>query len=154
MTKQQTAPTKRLKKPLVFVVAVALVDKPVHGGKWRESMGKVLLAQRPEGKTMAGLWEFPGGKLESGETPEQTLTRELGEELSITVDSQDLQPLTFVSYEYDEFVLFMPLYLCDTWHGIPQGAEGQRLAWVSPHALKDYHMPPADLPIIVALQNL
>ena len=152
----------KTEKPFIFVVAVALVNEPVRHGQWhgkgqskgQGKGGEILLAQRPHGKSMAGLWEFPGGKVEPNELPEQALIRELKEELSITVDACDLQPLTFVSHDYDDFVLFMPLYLCDTWLGEPQGIEGQNLAWVAPHDLESYDMPPADVPLIRALKKL
>lgn len=140
--------------PTVFVVAVALVDMPVRDGKWHNGAGQVLLAQRPQGKAMAGLWEFPGGKVENGESSEHALIRELGEELGITTTAEHLYPLTFASHEYPEFRLFMPLYLCDTWHGDVMGAEGQQIAWVRPDSLGNYAMPPADIPLITALKNL
>jgi len=127
----------------VLVSAVALVDAD----------GRVLLAQRPEGKSMAGLWEFPGGKVEVGETPEAALVRELQEELGIDTWQSCLAPLTFASHNYDEFHLLMPLFICRKWQGIPHPREGQTLKWVSPSALRDYPMPPADIPLIPVLQD-
>jgi 8-oxo-dGTP diphosphatase len=129
---------------LVTVVAVALVD----------SDGRVLLAQRPPGKQLAGLWEFPGGKLEPGERPEEALIRELNEELGITVKAPCLAPLTFASHAYDDFHLLMPLYVCRKWEGFAQSREGQALKWVRPKALRDYPMPPADAPLIPHLVDL
>jgi 8-oxo-dGTP diphosphatase len=129
---------------LVLVVACALVDAD----------GRVLITQRPEGKPMAGLWEFPGGKIEAGETPEATLIRELGEELGIDTAASCLAPLTFASHAYDDFHLLMPLYVCRRWKGIVRGREGQALKWVRAAALRDYPMPPADLPLIPALTDL
>jgi 8-oxo-dGTP diphosphatase len=129
---------------LVTVAAGALVDTD----------GRVLLAQRPEGKPMAGLWEFPGGKVELGETPEQTLIRELEEELGIAVKEACLAPLTFASHSYPEFHLLMPLYICRRWDGIVTAKEGQALAWVRPNRLRDYPMPPADVPLIAHLTTL
>lgn len=124
---------------LVLVVAVALID----------SQGRVLLAQRPLGKSMAGLWEFPGGKVESGETPEAALVRELQEELGITVAASDLLPLTFASHTYKpSFHLLMPLYECRRWVGDLKGAEGQQLAWVEAGQLASYEMPAADIPLV------
>ncbi|HTH97068.1 MAG TPA: (deoxy)nucleoside triphosphate pyrophosphohydrolase [Stellaceae bacterium] len=129
---------------IVTVVAVALIDAD----------GRVLLAQRPEGKSLAGLWEFPGGKLEPDETPEAALIRELHEELGIEVETTCLAPLTFASHTYDSFHLLMPLYACRRWQGTPSSREGQALAWVKPQHLRDYPMPPADLPLIPVLQDL
>ena len=129
---------------LVLVVACALIDVD----------GRVLLAQRPQGRAMAGLWEFPGGKVEAGEKPEATLIRELKEELGIDVKEACLAPLTFASHAYDDFHLMMPLYVCRRWDGTPAALEGQELAWVRPNKLRDYPMPPADLPLIPHLQNL
>jgi len=129
---------------IVTVVAVALIDAD----------GRVLLAQRPEGKSLAGLWEFPGGKLEPDETPEAALIRELHEELGIEVETTCLAPLTFASHTYDSFHLLMPLYACRCWQGTPSSREGQALAWVKPQHLRDYPMPPADLPLIPVLQDL
>jgi 8-oxo-dGTP diphosphatase len=129
---------------IVLVVACALIDVD----------GRVLLAQRPQGRAMAGLWEFPGGKMEAGEKPEQTLIRELKEELGIDVKEACLAPLTFASHTYDDFHLMMPLYVCRRWEGTATPLEGQQLAWVRPNKLRDYPMPPADLPLIPHLQNL
>ena len=129
---------------IVTVAACALVDPD----------GRVLLAQRPEGKPMAGLWEFPGGKVETGETPEQTLIRELEEELGIVVKEACLAPLTFASHTYPEFHLLMPLYVCRRWDGIVTAREGQRLSWVRPNRLRDYPMPPADVPLVAHLTTL
>jgi 8-oxo-dGTP diphosphatase len=129
---------------IVTVAACALVDAD----------GRVLLAQRPEGKPMAGLWEFPGGKVETGETPEQTLIRELEEELGIVVKEACLAPLTFASHSYPEFHLLMPLYVCRRWDGIVTAREGQRLSWVRPNRLRDYPMPPADVPLVAHLTTL
>lgn len=123
---------------LVLVAACALIDAD----------GRVLIAQRPEGKPMAGLWEFPGGKIEHGERPEQTLIRELKEELSISVSEPCLAPLTFASHAYPDFHLLMPLYVCRRWEGTVTATEGQQLAWVKPNRLRDYEMPPADVPLI------
>src|SRR6516225_6155028 len=120
--------------PVVLVAAVALVDAD----------GRVLLAQRPPGKSMAGLWEFPGGKVETGERPEDSLIRELKEELGITVREACLAPLTFASHAYPEFDLLMPLFVCRRWDGMVTPREGQRLAWVRPNRLREYPMPPAD----------
>ena len=130
--------------PLVLVAAVVLVDAD----------GRVLLAQRPEGKQMAGLWEFPGGKVDPGETPEAALIRELREELGIDVAASCLAPFTFASHAYPDFHLLMPLYVCRKWSGIPLAREGQRLAWVRPARLADYPMPPADKPLIAMLRDL
>lgn len=129
---------------LVLVVACALVDAD----------GRVLLAQRPEGKSMAGLWEFPGGKVETGERPEQTLIRELAEELGVAVEEPCLAPLTFASHAYDDFHLLMPLYVCRRWNGTVTGREGQALRWVRPDRLRDFPMPPADEPLIAHLVDL
>jgi 8-oxo-dGTP diphosphatase len=129
---------------LVLVAACALID----------SDGRLLLARRPEGKPMAGLWEFPGGKVEAGERPEQTLIRELREELGITVSEPCLAPLTFASHAYAEFHLLMPLYVCRRWEGMVAPQEGQELAWVRASRLRDYDMPPADVPLISHLQAL
>lgn len=125
-------------KKLVLVVAAALVAGD----------GRVLLAQRPPGKAMPGLWEFPGGKVNPGEMPEQALCRELAEELAITVTPQSLAPLSFASHAYADFHLLMPLFLCQHWQGVAVGREGQQLAWVLPGKLADYPMPPADVPLI------
>jgi 8-oxo-dGTP diphosphatase len=129
---------------LLVVAACALVDAD----------GRVLIAERPAGRTMAGLWEFPGGKVEAGEQPEETLIRELKEELGIVVKEACLAPLTFASHTYPEFHLLMPLYVCRRWDGIAIAQEGQRLAWVRPNRLKEYPMPPADLPLISHLTSL
>ena len=129
---------------IVTVVACALVDAD----------GRVLLAQRPEGKSMAGLWEFPGGKIENGERPEQALVRELEEELGIETKVDCLAPLTFASFAYDEFHLLMPLYVCRRFWGFPQPKEGQVLKWVKPRDMRDYPMPPADEPLIATLMDL
>ena len=127
----------------ILVSAVALIDRD----------GRVLLAQRPEGKSMAGLWEFPGGKVEPGETPEAALVRELHEELGIETWSSCLAPLTFASHSYPEFHLLMPLFACRKWQGQPQSKEGQALKWVRPAELRSYPMPPADLPLIPILRD-
>jgi 8-oxo-dGTP diphosphatase len=129
---------------ILLVAACALVDAD----------GRVLLARRPEGKTMAGLWEFPGGKVESGERPEETLIRELKEELAITVSEACLAPLTFASHSYPDFHLLMPLYVCRRWEGTVTALEAQQLAWVKPNRLRDYEMPPADVPLIAHLMAL
>lgn len=129
---------------LVLVAACALVDID----------GRVLIAQRPEGKAMAGLWEFPGGKVETGETPEQSLIRELAEELGIDVTESCLAPLTFTSFAYEDFHLLMPLYVCRRWNGAVTAREGQALAWVKPVRLGDYPMPAADKPLIPVLRDL
>src|SRR5437667_4357163 len=131
-------------RPIVLVAAVALIDPD----------GRVLLAQRPEGKHLAGLWEFPGGKVQPGETPEAALIRELEEELGIDVVASCLAPFTFASHGYPEFHLLMPLYVCRKWSGIAIAREGQRLAWVRPARLGDYPMPPADKPLIAMLRDL
>ncbi len=133
-----------MSKKLVLVVACALIDPD----------DRILLAQRPEGKSMAGLWEFPGGKVESGEIPEQALIRELKEELCVETKVACLAPLTFASHEYDDFHLLMPLYVCRRWWGTAVSNEGQALKWVRPENLRDYPMPKADLPLIPALQEL
>ena len=129
---------------IVTVAACALVDPD----------GRVLIAQRPEGKPMAGLWEFPGGKVEVGETPEQSLIRELEEELGIVVKEACLAPLTFASHSYPDFHLLMPLYICRRWDGEVIAREGQQLAWVRANKLRDYEMPPADIPLIPHLIDL
>jgi 8-oxo-dGTP diphosphatase len=131
-------------RPVVLVATVALVDVD----------GRVLIARRPEGKTMEGLWEFPGGKIEDGETPEAALIRELKEELGIDTERSCLAPFTFASHTYDDFHLLMPLYVCRVWHGTPKAQEGQELAWVSPLRLRDYPMPPADRPLVAMLRDL
>lgn len=127
----------------VLVSAVALIDTD----------GRVLLAQRPEGKSMAGLWEFPGGKVEPGETPEVALIRELQEELGIDTWASCLAPLTFASHSYDDFHLLMPLFACRKWQGIVQPREGQTLTWARPTELRDYPMPAADIPLIPILRD-
>lgn len=127
----------------VLVSAVALIDVD----------GRVLLTQRPEGKSLAGLWEFPGGKVEPGETPEVALIRELQEELGIDTWQSCLAPLTFASHSYDEFHLLMPLFACRKWQGTPQGREGQALKWVRANDLRNYPMPPADEPLIPILRD-
>ena len=129
---------------LLTVAACALVDAD----------GRVLLAQRPTGKPMAGLWEFPGGKVEDGERPEQTLIRELKEELGIVVNEACLAPLTFASHAYPDFHLLMPLFVCRRWEGTPMALEGQQLAWVRVNRLRDYPMPPADEPLVSHLMTL
>jgi 8-oxo-dGTP diphosphatase len=129
---------------IVLVAACALVDAD----------GRVLIAQRPEGKMMAGLWEFPGGKIEADERPEQTLIRELREELDIIVSEACLAPLTFASHSYANFHLLMPLYVCRRWEGTVTAREGQQLAWVKPNRLRDYDMPPADVPLVSHLMAL
>ena len=129
---------------LTLVVAVALIDAD----------NRVLIAQRPEGKNLAGLWEFPGGKVDPGERPEQALIRELKEELGIDVTEPCLAPLTFASHAYDDFHLLMPLYICRRWSGTVMSREGQNLAWVRANKLRDYPMPPADLPLIPHLTGL
>jgi 8-oxo-dGTP diphosphatase len=128
---------------ILLVAAVALIDAD----------GRVLLAQRPEGKSMAGLWEFPGGKVEAGETPESALIRELHEELGIDTWSSCLAPLTFASHSYPDFHLLMPVFACRRWQGTPRAREGQQLAWVRSAALRSYPMPPADIPLVAILQD-
>ncbi len=125
-------------RPLVIVAAAALVRDD----------GRLLLAQRPEGKSMAGLWELPGGKLEPGESPQTALVRELREELEIGVDPADLQAFTFAAHGYEKFELLMPVFLCRKWTGEPDGQEGQSLAWVAPGEAKSYPVPDADIPLI------
>jgi len=131
-------------RAVVLVVAVALIDVD----------GRILLAERPEGKPMAGLWEFPGGKVHDGEMPEAALIRELKEELGIDVTASCLAPFTFASHGYAEFHLLMPLYVCRKWQGSVTAREGQRLAWVRPNRLADYAMPPADKPLVAMLRDL
>ncbi len=130
-------------RPIVLVAAVALIDPD----------GRVLLARRPEGKALAGLWEFPGGKLREGETPEAALIRELAEELGIDVSASCLAPFAFASHAYETFHLLMPLYLCRRWRGMVKPLEGQELAWVRPNRLADYPMPPADMPLVAMLRD-
>ena len=129
--------------PTVLVSAVALVDVD----------GRVLIAKRPEGKAMAGLWEFPGGKVDEGETPEVALIRELKEELAIDITQSCLAPLTFASHTYQEFHLLMPLFVCRVWKGTPTPQEGQELKWVRPMRLGEFPMPPADVPLMALLQD-
>lgn len=131
-------------RPIVLVAAVALIDAD----------GRVLLAERPAGKAMAGLWEFPGGKVQPGETPEAALIRELAEELGIDVHESCVAPFTFASHGYPDFHLLMPLYVCRKWSGIVMPREGQRLRWVRPSQLADYPMPPADKPLLPMLRGL
>lgn len=131
-------------KPILLVAACALVD----------SDNRVLLAQRPEGKALAGLWEFPGGKVEAGESPEETLIRELREEIGIETKAECLAPLTFASHTYESFHLLMPLFVCRRFQGIPEPREGQVLKWVRPLKMRDYPMPPADEPLIPFLIDL
>jgi 8-oxo-dGTP diphosphatase len=128
----------------VLVAAVALIDAD----------GRVLLARRPEGKAMAGLWEFPGGKVHAGEAPEAALIRELKEELGVDTAESCLAPFAFASHRYPDFHLLMPLYVCRRWSGTPAALEGQELAWVRPQRLGDYQMPPADRPLVALLQDL
>ena len=137
------ARARRPDLPVVLVSAVALVDVD----------GRVLLASRPEGKAMAGLWEFPGGKVKDGETPEAALIRELKEELAIDITASCLAPLTFASHSYDDFHLIMPLFVCRIWKGMPVALEGQTLKWVRPMNFRDYPMPPADEPLVALLQE-
>lgn len=134
----------RMARQLVIVVACALVDAD----------GRVLIAQRPEGKSMAGLWEFPGGKLEPGETLEAALIRELKEELAIDTETACLAPLTFASHAYEEFDLLMPLYVCRKWKGTPRAIEHQAIRWVRAGELRTFDMPPADEPLIAHLCDL
>src|SRR5213078_4577900 len=144
MSTSTAATAAEAARPIVLVAAVALIDAD----------GLVLLAERPEGKHLAGLWEFPGGKVQSGETPEQALIRELAEELGIGVEASCLGPFTFASYAYPDFHLLMPLYVCRKWSGMVTAREGQRLKWVRPASLSDYPMPPADKPLIAMLRDL
>lgn len=129
---------------IVHVSAAALVD----------GQGRVLLARRPEGRAMAGLWEFPGGKIEPGETPEAALIRELKEELDIDILPSDLTPLTFASHDYSAFRLFMPVFLCRRWKGEARAKENQELAWAYPRDFNQYTMPPADIPLVPIIQKL
>ena len=137
-------PTTEAERPILLVAAVALVDAD----------GRVLIARRPEGKAMAGLWEFPGGKVGPGETPEEALIRELAEELGIDVTEACLAPFSFASHRYDDFHLLMPLYVCRVWDGSVRPLEGQALKWVRPPRLGDYPMPPADRPLVAMLRDL
>ena len=129
--------------PTILVAAIALVDID----------SRILIAQRPKGKSMAGLWEFPGGKVEEGELPEEALIRECDEELGIDISASCLAPFTFASHCYDDFHLLMPLYLCRKWEGWPEGREGQELKWVHPIKLSQYEMPPADIPLVAMLKD-
>ena len=133
-----------MSRSLVLVAACALLDPD----------RRVLITQRPPGKSMAGLWEFPGGKIEPGERPEETLIRELREELGIEVQEACLAPLTFASHSYADFDLLMPLFVCRRWTGVPEAREGQILKWVAPHRLRTFPMPPADEPLIPVLADL
>jgi 8-oxo-dGTP diphosphatase len=133
-----------VQKPITLVVACALVDED----------NRVLIARRPEGRHMGGLWEFPGGKVEPGELPEEALMRELGEELGIDITASCLAPLTFASHGYDGFHLLMPLYVCRQWDGEVEARDGQELAWVRPNRLNEYDMPPADEPLKATLRDL
>ena len=129
---------------IVLVAAVALIDAD----------GRVLLAQRPPGKHLAGMWEFPGGKVHAGESPEAALIRELKEEIDVDTDVKCLAPFTFASHTYEDFHLLMPLYVCRVWQGMARPLEGQKLAWVRPAQLTDYEMPPADVPLVAMLRDL
>lgn len=129
---------------LLLVAACALIDRD----------GRILLTQRPEGKAMAGLWEFPGGKMEQGERPEETVIRELREEIGIDTDEACLAPVAFASHAYDEFHLMMPLFVCRKWRGTPKPLEGQSLAWARPGELRSYKMPPADIPLAAQLRDM
>lgn len=133
-----------MSQDILLVVACALVDDD----------GRVMLAKRPEGRSMAGLWEFPGGKVDPDETPEAALIRELNEELGIDVTAACLAPFTFASHTYPEFHLLMPLYVCRRWEGSVEPREGQELAWVRPNRMSDYEMPPADVPLVAMLRDL
>ena len=139
-----SSPQEAAKARIVLVVAVALIDED----------GRILMTKRPEGKSMAGLWEFPGGKMEAGETPEAALIRELREELGIEVKAECLAPFTFASHSYPEFHLLMPLYVCRKWAGIPRSREGQEMKWVRPRDMRALPMPPADIPLVAHLQSL
>ena len=136
--------SKMASKPLLLVAAAALVD----------AEGRILIAKRPFGKQLAGLWEFPGGKLVAGETPEECLIRELAEELGIKVTQACLAPFVFTSHAYDSFHLLMPLYLCRKWNGVVQPREHEAIAWVKPNRMADYPMPPADAPLVAWLRDL
>ena len=131
-------------RAVVLVAAVALIDAD----------GRILLAQRPAGRPMAGLWEFPGGKVEAGETPEAALVRELREELGIDTRESCLAPIAFASHAYEKFHLLMPLFVCRRWRGTPQSLEGQALRWAKVNELRDYPMPPADIPLVAQLRDL
>jgi 8-oxo-dGTP diphosphatase len=131
-------------RPIVLVAAAALIDVD----------GRVLICQRPEGKSLAGLWEFPGGKVEKGETPEECLIRELHEELGITVAQACLAPFVFASHTYEKFHLLMPLYLLRRWEGVVTAKEHKAMAWVKPDKLSDYDMPPADIPLVAWLRDV
>ena len=133
-----------MKRPLVLVSAAALIDSNLN----------VLIGQRPSHKTMAGLWEFPGGKIEDGETLEGSIIRELHEELGVLVDREALIPFSFASHSYEDFDLLMPLFLCRRWRGTPQALEHSAIDWVPPERLDEYEMPPADAPLVSALQRL
>jgi 8-oxo-dGTP diphosphatase len=139
----RTAKEQGAARPIVLVAAAALVDVD----------GRVLIARRPEGKAMAGLWEFPGGKVQPEETPEAAIIRELQEELAVDTKSSCLAPLAFASHAYADFHLLMPLFVCRVWQGTPQPQEGQDLAWVRPARLSDYPMPPADGPLVALLRD-
>lgn len=139
----EAKPALPLVPPLVLVVACALVDTD----------GRVLICKRPEGKALAGLWEFPGGKVEPGEGPEAALIREMHEELGITITASCLAPFVFASHSYETFHLLMPLYLCRRWEGVVVAKEHAALAWVKPNALSDYPMPPADAPLVAYLRD-
>jgi len=136
-----TLPPITANRPLLLVAAAALIDPE----------GRVLLAERPQGKSMAGLWEFPGGKVDKGETPETALVRELKEELGIETSTGCLWPLTFASYTYPDFHLLMPVFSCRVWQGAPRPKEGQKLAWIQKDELKNYPMPPADINVVQVL---
>ncbi len=129
-------------KPVIYVAAGIMVNKK----------GQILVAQRPKGKSMEGFWEFPGGKIEAGEVPEDALIREFKEELNIDIKAASLDAITFMSYDYGDFHLFMPVWAIYEWEGEPQGAEGQNLAWIAPSALSELPMPPADLPMVGKMQ--
>jgi 8-oxo-dGTP diphosphatase len=139
-----TVPPVNANRPLLLVAAAALID----------GEGRVLLAQRPTGKKMAGLWEFPGGKVHKDETAEAALVRELAEELGIQTSTGCLSPLTFASHAYEDFHLLMPVFACCVWQGTPQAKEGQKLAWVKKQEFKDYPMPPADVALVQMLWTL
>lgn len=144
MSEAHCAGTKKPQQRIVLVAACALIDLD----------GRVLLAQRPPGKSMAGLWEFPGGKVEPGETPEQSLIRELREELAIIVNEACLAPFTFASHSYPDFHLLMPLYVCRRWDGVVSSQEGQAVKWVRPQEMRSYSMPQADVPLVGMLLDL